>query len=75
MQVVDVLRDDLGRFPRMDQIREAAVGQGGCGVFDRFGKHVFFQPAVFGRDAGASPNGFQHCALPVEQKKVGKGGT
>ena len=52
-------------FLGMDQIREAAVGQGGRGLFNRFRKHVFLQSAVFGRDAGAAPNGFQHCALPV----------
>ena len=59
-------------FLGMDQIREAAVGQGGLGHFNRFRKHVFLQSAVFGRDAGAAPNGFQHCALPV---MVEGGGT
>jgi hypothetical protein len=59
-------------FLGMDQIREAAVGQGGLGRFNRFRKHVFLQSAVFGRDAGAAPNGFQHCALPV---MVEGGGT
>ena len=59
-------------FLGMDQIREAAVGQGGRGLFNRFRKHVFLQSAVFGRDAGAAPNGFQHCALPV---MVEGGGT